>query len=131
MNVLDGIKNVLSFINDNWTGIVIVIGLLIMVWQKIEKYLNLSTQEKIDIAKEQLSETILKLISDAEVNYAEWVKAGSIKRAEVIDKIFKDYPILSKVTNQEELIKWIDEEIDKALITLREIVKETKDKENE
>ena len=50
----------------------------------------------------------------------------SIKRAQVIDELFANYPILSKVTNQEDLIKWIDDVIDESLITLREIVENNK-----
>lgn len=64
----------------------------------------------------------MKLISDAEVDYEDWNKAGSIKRAQVIQKIFTDYPVLSKVANQEELIKWIDTMIDESLKELRKIV---------
>ena len=78
--------------------------------------------EKIQKQNKQIKEVILKLISDAEVDYEDWNKAGSIKRAQVIQKIFTDYPVLSKVANQEELIKWIDTMIDESLKELRKIV---------
>ena len=64
----------------------------------------------------------MKLISDAEIDYESWNKAGSIKRAQVIQKIFADYPILAKVTDQEKLVEWIDETIDTSLKELRKIV---------
>lgn len=94
------------------------------LWKKIESYSKLSTDKKIEIAKKQISENILKLITQAEKDYAEWEKAGSIKRSEVISEIYKEYPILAKVVNQEELVKWIDEQIDNALPTLRDIIKQ-------
>ena len=125
-NILDGIKNFLQLINNNWTTILVIIGLIIAITKKIKSYLSKSDEEKIEIAKQQVKEIILKLTSDAEVDYDEWKKAGSIKRSQVIKDIFIEYPILSKVVNQEELIKWIDETIDDALVTLREIVKENK-----
>ena len=129
MDILNGIKNFLSLINDNWTTILVIIGLALALWKKIESYSKLSTDKKIEIAKKQISENILKLITQAEKDYAEWEKAGSIKRSEVISEIYKEYPILSKVVNQEELVKWIDEQIDNALPTLREIIKQNeKDK---
>ena len=112
MDILNGIKNFLSLINDNWTTILVIVGLALALWKKIE------------IAKKQISENILKLITQAEKDYAEWEKAGSIKRSEVISEIYKEYPILAKVVNQEELVKWIDEQIDNALPTLREIIKQ-------
>ena len=124
MDILNGIKNFLSLINDNWTTILVIIGLALALWKKIESYSKLSTEKKIEIAKKQISENILKLITQAEKDYAEWEKAGSIKRSEVISEIYKEYPILAKVVNQEELVKWIDEQIDNALPTLRDINKQ-------
>lgn len=124
MNILNGIKNFLSLINDNWTTILVIVGLALALWKKIESYSKLSTDKKIEIAKKQISENILKLITQAEKDYAEWENAGSIKRSEVISEIYKEYPILAKVVNQEELVKWIDEQIDNALPTLRDIIKQ-------
>lgn len=126
MEVLNGIKNFLQFINNNWTLIIIIIGLIITIYEKIKKYIKTSNKEKIDIAKEQIKEVILKLVSDAEVDYEEWNKAGSIKRSQVIEQIFSKYPILSKEMNQEELISWIDNVIDESLNTLRDIINKNK-----
>ena len=39
-----------------------------------------------------------------------------------VNEIFEKYPILSKVTNQSQIIDWIDQTIDESLKTLREIV---------
>ena len=130
MDILNGIKNFLSLINDNWTTILVIVGLALALWKKIESYSKLSTDKKIEIAKKQISENILKLITQAEKDYAEWEKAGSIKRSEVISEIYKEYPILAKVVNQEELVKWIDEQIDNALPTLRDIIKQNESTTN-
>ena len=126
MSILDGVKNFLELVNENWTTIIVIIGLVIAVTKKAINYFSKSDEEKIAIAKKQIQETMLKLISDAEQDYEEWKQAGSIKRAQVIDELFANYPILSKVTNQEDLIKWIDDVIDESLITLREIVENNK-----
>lgn len=122
MNVLTGIKNFLEIVNDNWTVIIVIAGLCIALYQKIDKYIKLSNDEKIEIAKTQIREVILKLISDAESDYTEWVSAGSIKRAQVIEEIYAMHPILSKFSNQTDLIRWIDTEIDNTLNTLRDII---------
>ncbi|MBQ2396096.1 MAG: hypothetical protein II304_03510 [Bacteroidales bacterium] len=130
--MLTGIQNFLQFINDNWTAIIVIISLIIAIVQKTKNYFSKSNEEKIAIAKTQISETVLKLITDAEVDYEAWNKAGSIKRAQVIQKIFSDYPILSKVTEQSNLIKWIDDIINTSLKELREIVAEnTNNTQNE
>jgi hypothetical protein len=102
--VLVGIKNFLDIINQNWTLITVVIGVGLLLFRKVKKYLSMSEQEKINLALEQIRVTALKLVTDAENDYKDWVKAGTIKRAEVIDIIFEKYPILNKVTDQQNLI---------------------------
>lgn len=122
--MLNGIKNFLELVNQNWMNIVIVLGLLIGLCQKIKVYIGKSNEEKVAIAKHQIHEVMLKMVSDAECDYDEWNKAGEIKRSQVIKKIYEMYPILSKVANQDELTSWIDAEIDSALPTLNTIIDE-------
>lgn len=124
MNVLNGVQNFLQFINDNWVVITTIIGLSIAIYKKIKCYMKLSNDEKIAIAKTHIKETILKLVTDAEEDYQEWTKAGAVKRAQVIEKILLTYPVLSKATNQDEVIAWIDNAIDEALKTMRKIIAE-------
>lgn len=120
---MEGLQKFLQLLNDNWTSILVYIGLVIGIVKKTQDYMSKSQDEKIEIAKKQIQTTILKMISDAEVDWQEWSKAGSIKRAQVIKQIYEEYPILSKVVDQKALTEWIDEQIDSALDTLREIVK--------
>ena len=129
MNVLTGIQNFLNFINENWTMIVSIITVIIVIFKKAKSYSSLSKEEKIEIAKAQISEIMLMLVTEAEKDYLQWVKAGSVKRSQVIDQVFVMYPILSTVTNQEEIIAWIDDTIDNALKEMRKIFEENKAKE--
>ncbi|WP_295248063.1 hypothetical protein [Ruminococcus sp.] len=122
--MLNGIQNFLQFINDNWISIIVIISLIIAIIQKIKRYFSKSNDEKISTAKAQIKEVILKLITDAEIDYESWNKAGSIKRSQVIQKIFEKYPILTKVSNQTEIIEWIDETINISLKELCKIVAE-------
>ena len=121
MNILTGIRNFLEYVNAHWTEIIVIVGLLIALYQKIKDYAVKSDEEKIAIAKKQIKETMLRLVTDAEKDYYEWVKAGAIKRSQVIEEIFMMYPVLSKVVNQEELIAWIDDVIKESLKTMRDI----------
>lgn len=119
---MDGIQNFLTFINDNWTSIIVIIGLILAIYKKAKVYFSKSNDEKIAIAKAQIKERILKIITDAEIDFEEWNQTGSIKRSQVIGEIFEKYPILSKSINQQEVISWIDKEIDNSLKTLRKVV---------
>lgn len=120
---MEGLQKFLQILNDNWTSILVCAGLIVGIVKKTQDYMSKSQEEKIELAKKQIQTTILKMISDAEVDWQEWSKAGSIKRSQVIKQIYEEYPILTKVVDQDALIKYIDEQIDGALDTLREIVK--------
>lgn len=122
--MLKGLQNFLTIINENWTTILVIIGLVIGLWKKIESYLKKSDEEKMSIAKQQISQSVLRLISEAERDYDTWRQAGQIKRSKVIQEIYMEYPILSKFADQDELVKWIDSEIDNALKELRKVIKE-------
>lgn len=122
MSILHGIQNFLTIVDQNWTTIIVIIGLVVGIVQKVKVYIGKDKETKIETAKAQIREAILKMVSDAEVDYEEWNKAGSIKRSQVIQQIYQEYPVLSKVADQEALTKWIDSTIDESLDTLREIV---------
>ena len=51
MNILDGIKNFLNLINDNWTSIIVIIGLCVVIKNKASDYFKKSDDEKIAIEK--------------------------------------------------------------------------------
>ena len=120
---MTGLKNFLMFVYQNWTLICVCIGLVIGIYQKAKAFFDKSTDEQIAIAKKQIKEIMLKMVSEAEVDYDEWNKAGSIKRSQVIKKIFELYPILSKAIDQQDVVNWIDYQIDSSLETLAEVIK--------
>ena len=121
-NVLNFIKDVLEAANNYWTLVVVIIGLSIALYEKIKKYLQTSKEEKIEMAKTALKENLLKYMADAEIEWSNYEKSGEIKRAQVISKIYEDYPILKEYLNQEELIKYIDSEIDKLKVTVDKVI---------
>ena len=128
---MDSIKNFLQFVYDNWMDILVCVALIVGIIQKTKSYLSKSKEERVEIAKTQIKETMLKLITQAEVDYDNWNQAGSIKRSQVIKQIFDEYPILSTVTNQKEIIKWIESEIESSLNTLDDIITNSVSKSND
>ena len=120
--MLNGIRNFLEIINENWTTIMVIIGLAVGICKKAKSYMNKSDEEKLNIAKKQIHEIALQLVTEAENDHDRWDKAGSIKRSKVVEKLYKNYPILSKFADQKELLDWIDSELDNALIELKEVI---------
>lgn len=137
MSILTGLYNFFNFINENWTMIVSIVVVVLAVCKKVDDFFKKSKEEReeivkseideqVTIAKEQISEIMLKLVTRAEEDYQKWVSAGGIKRAQVINEIFEMYPILSQVTNQQEIIKFLDDTIDIALDKMREVFEKNK-----
>ena len=124
---MEGIKNFLELMNREWTTVLICAGLIIGIVQKTIVFFSKSEQERIDVAKKHIQEVILRMITEAETCYEDWKNSGAIKRSQVIEEIFAQYPVLEKVADQEALIAWIDEQIDNALVTLRKIIEINKD----
>ena len=120
---MTGLKNFFMFIYLHYVEIMVCIGLLIGIYHKVRSFLDKSQDEQIAIAKKQIKEIMLKMVSEAEADYDEWNKAGCIKRSQVIEKIFELYPILSKAVDQQAVINWIDYQIDSSLETLAEVIK--------
>ncbi len=124
--MLKGLQNFLEFVNNNWTSILVIIGLIIGLYKKIESFWKLSTDQKVAIAKHEIEEAMLKMITDSELEYETWKESGEIKRSQVIKQIYAEYPILEKVADQNSVIAWIDTQIDNALVTLRKVIEENR-----
>ena len=120
-DILNGIERFVTFMNDNWTLIVIAIGMIIMLINKAKAFAKMSEEEQVETLKILIKETILEKVTNAEIEYEDWIKAGAIKRSQVINSIYEQYPILYQVIDQEGLIKWMDETIEEALKTMRDI----------
>lgn len=71
-NALYAIQNFLQLVNDNWTVIIIIVALFISIGKKAKEFFSKSDDEKIAIAKKQVQETMLKLITDAEIDWQDY-----------------------------------------------------------
>lgn len=127
---MKGIIHFVGLLNENWTTIVAVATLLFALYLKIKsavnKWIKMSEEEKqkeierqITKAKQAIANYILSLVASAETDW-EGTGLGPIKRAQVIEQIYKEYPVLLEVVDQEEIINFIDKHIDQALEIVRE-----------
>ena len=132
---MEGLKNFLEMLNTNWTTIVTIFILAFGIYVKAKKMWadwqektleeqEVALQEEIEKAKKALAEYILSLVAKAEIAYKEEGSGlGSIKRAEIFEKIYDMFPVLIYIADQEEFISYIDELIDKALVIVREKIR--------
>lgn len=66
---MKGLENFLRFINEHYVEILVYIGLIIGIIQKVKAFLGKSDEEKIEIAKKQIRETMLRMITQAEIDF--------------------------------------------------------------
>jgi len=124
---LNGTMNFFNFIITNLTNIIAIVLFIIGVVGFIIRFCKKSKEEKIEYIKELIHHIINHYTMQAELDYSDWVSAGNIKRAQVIKKIYNDYPILEKVADQNEFIDWLDNEIDTSLQTINETFEKNTD----
>ena len=136
---MKSIQSLLQWLIDNWASIVTCLILLYGIYSKAtkeyyawkaaseeekEKKIREAEEKAIIAARAALKEFVLALVSKAEIDWNDLgSKLGPIKRAQVISEIYKQYPIFEKVSNQKELLNYIDNLIDNALEVVREKVR--------
>ncbi len=132
---MKGLQNLLNLINEHWTEIVGIIIVLYSIYLKAKKTyadwkakseaekeadIKKAQEKAIASARQALGTQILKMVAKAEVDWNDaGSKLGEIKRSQVIAEIYKQYPILETVADQQELLAYIDDLINEALITVR------------
>ena len=126
---MEGIKNTLIIIEENWTNILIVLSCLFAIYRKVKKYINMNNEEK-DKEKEEIKEetlkivktVLLKLMSEAEIEWNDFEKSGSIKRSQVIKELYNEFPILKEFTDQDKLLEIIDNMINEEKSKMDEVI---------
>ena len=119
---MKSIANLLTFIDNNWTYILIIIGALISIYKKVNDYIKLSKKKKVDIAIKIASQIILEKLANAEQDWAIYQKSGTIKRSKVINDIYEKYPILKEYADQDYIIEQIDAIIDQGLKDIKKVI---------
>lgn len=122
---MQGINNIIEFLANNWTFIVIIISVIIKAVCSVADFMKKSKKERKAAAWSELSKIALSLVSDAETAWGS--KTGEIKKSEVIKKIYDRLPALAEISNEDETAEQIDKIIDEALSQMREIMKNKED----
>lgn len=121
---MESLKKLAEFLYDNWSAIIIAIAVVITLINRVKAYASLSHDEKVAAAKKCVEAGIMEYVYEAEQWYNNNdVKQGLLKKANVISGIYKDYPILAALINQDEINKWLSDLIDEAVETLHNLPK--------
>lgn len=117
---MDSIRRTVSFIIDNWSAIATVICIIIAVSLRIKSFMRLSKEDREKAAWDAVKKIMLALVSSAEKEWGS--KTGAIKRAEIIQQIYKAFPVIKEQADQQAVERRLDELIDKSLCEMRDIL---------
>ena len=109
---MEGIKNLLLFINNNWALITTCFGLIILIKAKYEKWNAMTEEEKVNAALLAVKAELLQVMSDSELYWDNFKKTGEIKKSKVYTYVYENFPILKNYLDQEKIIAAIDNMID-------------------
>lgn len=149
---MKGIQNFLALVQNNWTTIsfflVVIFGAITKGLRFYKKWKDKNEKEREEaldkILKEKeeallavVKEWILKMMCDAELEWANFKAAGGIKRSGVFEKIYTQFPQLADFVDQDRIIqeisKFIEDNMDEMNKVMNEInevsVKENEEKE--
>ena len=124
-------NSIFNFLNDGGSAnniisvIIIIVGILLGIKyfsDFIDKFKDLSDEEKIKVILRIVKAEILKLMSDAEVEWSSFEKAGIIKKSQVIGKIYEKYPVLSSYINQEMIICELEKIIEENMNNMNSVI---------
>lgn len=104
-----------------YVPVVITILLFILCGAKIGlAYFDRLEEANINQILEVVRASVLKLMTDAEIDFSSYKKAGEIKKSQVINNIYKQFPILTKYKDQETLQAEISDIIENEMCKIRE-----------
>ena len=84
--------------------------------------MKLTKEQKVEAALKVVKAELLKLMSDAEIEWQDFNKSGEIKKSQVISEIYKKFPFLAEYISQDELIEKIGEMIEEQKAKMDEII---------
>ena len=122
-----GRKNIMShdifaFLDSAWSIFLVLLGIFIFLYNKITNYMKLTKEQKVEAALKVVKAELLKLMSDAEIEWQDFNKSGEIKKSQVISEIYKKFPFLAEYISQDELIEKIGELIEEQKAKMDEII---------
>ena len=124
---MQSIVKALKWLYDNWSVVVIVIGLLTAVIVKLKAWSKLSADEKLQAANSekekaltQLKQLALSWVTVLEEKWSGIEKSGYIKKSEFFERVYDKLPVLSQYSD--EIEQTVSDIIDGALIELRDIL---------
>lgn len=133
---MQSIVKVLKWLYDNWSVVVIILGILTAFIVKLKAWSELSADEKLQTANSerekaltQLKQFALSWVTTLEEKWSGIEKSGYIKKSEFFERVYDKLPVLSKYSD--EIEQTVSDIIDGALIEMRDILSQQPEAKDE
>lgn len=114
--------DIVSFLNSAWSIFIVILGIAIFLYTKITSYMKLTKEQKIEAGLKVVKSELLKLMSDAEIQWKDFEGSGELKKSQVITEIYNKFPFLTQYISQEELIEKISDMIEEKMDDMNGII---------
>ena len=68
--------DIFAFLDSAWSIFLVLLGIFIFLYNKITNYMKLTKEQKVEAALKVVKAELLKLMSDAEIEWQDFNKSG-------------------------------------------------------
>ena len=79
----------------------------------------MTKEERVNTALKAIKEELLKLMSDAEIEWEDYKKSGELKKSQVLKEIYSQFPFLATYIDQDTLVNKLYDKIPNKSINTR------------
>ena len=119
------VNNVVNSLSNSLPTIIIVIAIIIGVVRMVIQYSKMTKEERVNAALKVIKEELLKLMSDAEIEWEDYKKSGELKKSQVLKEIYSQFPFLATYIDQDTLVNKLYELIDNEMENMNKIINNT------
>ncbi len=121
----DVVNNIVNSLSNSLPTIIIVIAIVIGAVRTAIQYSKMTKEEKVNAALKVIKEELLKLMSDAEIEWEDYKKSGELKKSQVLKEIYSQFPFLATYIDQDTLVNKLYELIDNEMENMNKIINNT------
>ena len=121
----DIVNNVVNSLSNSLPTIIIVLAIIIGVVRMVIQYSKMTKEERVNAALKVIKEELLKLMSDAEIEWEDYKKSGELKKSQVLKEIYSQFPFLATYIDQDTLVNKLYELIDNEMENMNKIINNT------
>ena len=119
------VNNVVNSLSNSLPTIIIVIAIIIGAARMVIQYSKMTKEERVNTALKVIKEELLKLMSDAEIEWEDYKKSGELKKSQVLKEIYSQFPFLATYIDQDTLVNKLYELIDNEMENMNKIINNT------